>query len=86
MHLIIERRGGFAGLAARGELSDADMTSAQRQSLERLLASPPAPAPAPGADRFTYHLTIERDGVSHQMAVPETALPDELKQVAKLHL
>lgn len=60
----IERRGGFAGLKARGELDMAALPAGERQALESLLARPqPLPA-APGADRYTYRLRCTTvDGV-----------------------
>lgn len=86
MHVIIERRGGFAGRPARGEKSDGDLTPAERGAVEKLLTSPPATAPAPGADRFTYHLTVEKDGVTRQLVVPEHEMPEELRAIPKLQL
>ena len=86
MHLIIERRGGLAGRPARGEKADSNLTPAERRAVETLLASPPSTAPAPGADRFTYHLTVEKDGVTRQLVVPEHEMPEALKAIPKLQI
>jgi hypothetical protein len=86
MDVIVERHGGVAGIVARGSRNDASLTSSQRQSLTKLLASPPAATPAAGSDRFSYRLTITKDGVSHRMTLSEDAMPEDLAGIAEVKL
>ncbi len=33
----------------------------------------------PGADRFTYNLTVEKDDILHSVHMPESAVPESLQ-------
>jgi hypothetical protein len=84
--LRIERRGGFAGLPAVGELAFHELSPAQQDALTRLLASPPASTPSPGADRFHYDLHVTDDTGTRVLKVPEHAMPAELTSIPKIAL
>jgi hypothetical protein len=87
MRVRVERSGGLAGLAARGERDEATLSPAERRAAEALLrAPPPSSARSPGADRFSYRVTIEHDGTTHELTVPEAAMPGELAAIAQVTL
>jgi hypothetical protein len=86
MRIRVERRGGFAGVPAHGERDEANLSTAERDAAARLLRSPPPSAPAAGADRFTYHVTIEQDDQVHHLTVPEDAMPEPLAAIPKIKL
>ncbi|MFT3906204.1 MAG: hypothetical protein QM718_07875 [Steroidobacteraceae bacterium] len=73
--LTIERRGGLAGLKARGEVDVATLAAADRSALEALFSHPGRLPPAPGADRFTYRITRESAAGPQTLDVPEHLLP-----------
>ena len=86
MDVSVERHGGFPGVPARGSRKDAELTPSQRQAAARLLASPPPARPAAGSDRFSYKVTITDKGVSHNLTVPEDAMPEALAEIAQIQL
>lgn len=86
MRVRIERRGGLAGRPAVGEREDSELTAAERAALHGLLASPPPSRPAPGADRFHYKVTIEHEGKTSELEVPDDAMPEALTGIPKIKL
>jgi hypothetical protein len=86
MRIKIERRGGLAGLPAVGERDHSQLTPAENQALEGLLQSPPPSAPAPGADRFHYKITVEDEKGTRELEVPEHAMPEILAGIPKIRL
>ncbi len=84
MKVRIERRGGFAGGKAVGERNLEELSPDQRQDLEKLIATPPDPAPAPGADRFRYKLQVTDDKGKREIDVPEDAMPESLSSIPKI--
>jgi hypothetical protein len=86
MRIKIERRGGLAGLPAVGERDHSELTPAENQALEGLLQSPPPAAPAPGADRFHYKITVEDEKGTRELEVPEHAMPEILAGIPKIRL
>jgi hypothetical protein len=81
--LSILRSGGVAGLMRRRTIDVASLTKAQRQALEALAASPAA-GPSPGADRFTFTLTLAyADGTTREITVPEERVPDALADLLR---
>ena len=50
------------------------------------LAAAPARAPARGADRFQYDVTIARGPQSTSLTLPESAVPEDLKPLLALVL
>jgi hypothetical protein len=84
MKLRVERRGGLVGKLAIGERYLKDLSSGEREALDKLLKSPPKPGASPGADRFRYKVQVLGDGVQQELEVPEDAMPEELASIAKL--
>jgi len=84
--LQIERIGGIAGfggphLKSRGEVALSDLSSADRQAVERLFADPQGAQPAhPGeADAFRYRLTRQTPAGAQTVEVPGNAVPAALR-------
>ena len=87
MRIVVRRQGGFAGVPAEGVREDSDLSPEQRTAIQSLLNKPPTPsAPAPGADRFSYQVTVEHDGATHNLAIGEDAMPASLAQIAAIRL
>jgi hypothetical protein len=86
VRIHIERRGGIAGRKAVGDRDESELSSAQRESLQNLLRSPPRQTPAPGADRFSYKVRVEDEHGVREFVVPEDAMPDSLAEIPKLAL
>jgi hypothetical protein len=83
MKVVVERTGGFAGVRRRGERNGEDLSADQHAALKKLmdLATPAAPADA-GADRFTYRIEVQDENGTKQVAVPESAVPASLAEIA----
>lgn len=86
MRIRIERQGGLAGRPATGERTEADLTPEERREAEGLLRAPPSAAPSPGADRFSYRVTIEHDNQTHELTVPDHLMPEALAAIPKIQL
>jgi hypothetical protein len=86
MRVKIERRGGIAGVPAVGERDESELTATEAQALRGLLQSPPASAPAPGADRFHFKITVEDEKGKRELEVPEHAMPEALAGIPKIKL
>jgi hypothetical protein len=86
MRVKIERQGGLAGVPAVGERDDSELTPAEHHAVHRLLQSPPATTPSPGADRFHYKITVEDENGTRELQVPEHAMPDILAGIPKIKL
>jgi hypothetical protein len=71
---------------AVGERDESELTAAQRDSLHKLLRSPPSTTPAPGADRFSYKVRVEDEHGVREFLVPEDAMPESLADIPKLAL
>ena len=84
MRLKIERQGGFAGIPAVGERDESELTPSEHQAIRRLLQSPPPSTPSPGADRFHYKVTVHDENGTHELQVPEHAMPEALAGIPKI--
>jgi hypothetical protein len=73
--LIIERRGGFAGLKARGEIDAAALDEATRAALDGLFAAKKKFPASRGADRYVYVLTRGTGSDAKSVEVPESLVP-----------
>lgn len=80
---LIERRGGFTGLKAKGTVTDQTLDPADRLLLDALLDSAEPLPSDPGADRFTYSVT--RCGGSDRTTreIPESRLPAACRHAVK---
>jgi hypothetical protein len=72
--LIIERRGGFAGLKAKGEI-EAALDAPTRAALDALFAAKTKFPAARGADRYVYVLTRGTGADAKSVEVPESLVP-----------
>jgi hypothetical protein len=73
--LIIERRGGFAGLKAKGELDVSALDAPTREVLDKLFAAKKKFPAARGADRYIYTLTRGSGADAKSVEVPEHLMP-----------
>ena len=86
----VERSGGFAGIVTRRRADTADLPPEQAGQLralvagvdlaaleQRLAAAPPAPAG--GADRFQYDVTVHDGEHVHRFSVQDGSVPLELQ-------
>jgi hypothetical protein len=69
--------------APRTERNEENLSADQHAALKKLmdLATPAAPADA-GADRFTYRIEVQDENGTKQVAVPESAVPASLAEIA----
>jgi hypothetical protein len=85
--VLIERRGGVGGLHVRAKHDYATLTTAQRRAVDELLAHPASPAPAAGADRFSYRISCaQADGAQRVIDVDEDAMPAPLEELVRPRL
>jgi hypothetical protein len=86
----VERSGGFAGIVTRRRADSTDLPPDQAGELrelvggvdlaaleQRLAAAPPAPAG--GADRFQYDVTVHEGEEVHRFSVQDGSVPPELQ-------
>ncbi len=73
--LIIERRGGFAGLKAKSEIDTSALDAPTRAALDALFAAKKKFPAARGADRFIYTLTRGEGADAKSVEVPESMVP-----------
>ena len=73
--LIIERRGGFAGLKAKGEVDASALDAPTRAALDALFAAKKKFPAAKGADRYIYVLTRGEGADAKSVEVPESMVP-----------
>jgi len=86
MRIEFERTGGFAGMRLSTSVDVADLSPRDQEMLESAVESADffqlprqMNSAAPGADRFQYHLVIEREGNCHEVEVGEAVIPDSLR-------
>jgi Emfourin len=80
---IIERRGGFAGLPARGRVQADALDADDRASLDRLLDSATPVASDRGADRYSYVVTRKTAFGETTREVPESMMPQSVARVVR---
>jgi hypothetical protein len=73
--LIIERRGGFAGLKAKSEVDASALDAPTRAALDALFAAKKKFPAARGADRYVYTLTRGTGPDAKSVEVPESLVP-----------
>jgi hypothetical protein len=86
MKFYLERSGGFTGIPLRAVIDSETLSQDEKGALEQLVDSAefftlPAKiqTPGPGADQFSYRLTVEHAGKSHTIEVSEAGIPEKLK-------
>jgi hypothetical protein len=84
VHLV--RSGGFAGITVQARVDSATLPAEEAKELAALLdrldladLSERASYPTRGADRFNYDLTIQRGESRYHVALPENAVPPDLR-------
>jgi hypothetical protein len=88
MKLSVVRGGGLAGMATETELASSALPPEEAHVLgEKVeqsgllnLASDQASKPS-HPDEFQYELTVDHDGGSHTVRLPEGALPDGVRSL-----
>ena len=81
--LTIERLGGFAGfggphLKSEGQLALADLSPDDRAKVEKLFEIGSKPPVKKTNDVFNYRITLQNDGRSQTVEVPESLVPAAL--------
>ncbi|GLQ82537.1 hypothetical protein GCM10007881_60600 [Mesorhizobium huakuii] len=86
--LDVERLGGFAGfggpsarIRSRGVCAMSDLSAKDRSSVEDLLAQKVKSAPNP--DEFVYRITKRTANATSTVEVPESMVPQALKNCVK---
>jgi hypothetical protein len=86
MRIWLERSGGFAGRRQHGSLDSTSLSELQARQLAELLDRSHffelplrLESSSPGADRFSYRLTVETDSATHTVEAAEAAVPAELR-------
>ena len=79
------RSGGFAAIERHAGLASDELGADEARDYEPLLewveSHTETPAPAGGADRFQYDITVERAGRRSHVSVGEAELPRELRKL-----
>ena len=90
MIIRAERSGGFAGLRKSVTLDTRELSLQDRQELASLIDAAnffnlpgQIHSPQPGADRFQYKVSVERQGQKHQVTFDDNAGPNGLSALAK---
>jgi hypothetical protein len=81
--LVIERRGGFAGLKAKSEIDAAALDAPARAALDALFAAKKKFPAAKGADRYVYTLTRGTGAEAKTVEVPEHLVPPAVARSVK---
>jgi hypothetical protein len=85
--LRIERIGGpgFGGphLKSRGSVALSALSAADRQAVEKLFRAGNKADRSPGGDMFRYKITRETASGAQTIEVPESAVPEALKNSVK---
>jgi hypothetical protein len=84
--LKVERRGGLAGLPARGELDMVSLSPADREALDSLFRRKGRLPAAPGADRFRFIVTRETASGTETVELPEHLVPAGIARAVKEEL
>lgn len=86
MRVSFERTGGFAGMRVTATIDSEALPPDEEHKLRHMVETTdffqlPAtlPAPAHGADRFVYRLTVESGGRRHTVEASDAAVPSSLR-------
>jgi hypothetical protein len=86
IRIELERSGGFAGVSLHASVDTSTLPPDEAREIARLVdqvdfadLARRRPRPARGADRFQYDLTVQQGAARHQLSLPESAVPAELK-------
>lgn len=81
--LKIERRGGFAGLKATGEVEFDSLDGPDQAAVEKLFKSKGKLPASPGADRYIFSVTRVTDAGEKTLEIPEHLLPASVSKAVK---
>jgi len=88
MRIIFERTGGFTGRKIQGLLDSSTLPPPKARKLEKLLEQSRffelptlLSSPEPGADRFSYRVTVETDKCRHTVETGDAAIPPALRSL-----
>jgi hypothetical protein len=86
MWIRFERTGGFAGRKLQGSLDSSSLPEPQARRLLELLEQShffdlplKLESASPGADRFSYKVTVETESGSHTVEANDAAVPAGLR-------
>jgi hypothetical protein len=86
MKIQLERSGGFTGMRLKVAIDTDQLDPQEKSALEALAesalgsGSPEKNAsPGPGADRFSYRITIEKQGAPQTIEIGEAGLSENLR-------
>lgn len=98
MRIHFERTGGFAGMRLSTTVDSDELPEPQAEKLKDAVqntsffelpdhleqgGSGASRGASSGADRFSYHITVEQEGRSHSVVAPESALDDALRDLVQ---
>jgi hypothetical protein len=85
-----ERTGGFAGMRIAAEFEPQDLPEDQARALLELLDDmdfnelPEQLVGDPGADQFTYTITVETPKWSHTVVTGDTSAADKMRELLEM--
>ena len=86
MRIHFRRTGGFAGMRLEVTVDSSELPGEEVERLRLLVRKahffelPDAlEGAAPGADRFSYTLTVESGGRAHTVHASDAAIPDDMR-------
>lgn len=90
MRIHFERTGGFAGMRLSTTVDSDELPEPQAEKLKDAVQNTSffelpdhLDQGGSGADRFSYHITVEQEGRSHSVVAPESALDDALRDLVQ---
>lgn len=86
MRILLKRSGGFTAIPSSLVLDTDQLDPAEKNNIEQMVESAhfsslpeKIPSDSPGADRFSYVITIEEAGGRHTVEVAEASMPESLR-------
>jgi hypothetical protein len=85
MRIQFERTGGFAGIRLAVDLTEADLSENEWQTLQAAIQQaeffqlPPKVTGGGQPDQFNYQVTVETDTHSHTVELGEGGIPDRVQ-------
>jgi len=86
MRILFERTGGFAGIKLEGTLDSSALPPTKALLLKKLLKKSrffdlPSmlESDQPGADRFSYRVTVETEERKHTVEASDSAIPGQMR-------
>jgi|SRR6478672_11092695 hypothetical protein len=92
MKIEVQRSGGFAGITMTFSVDETSVTVPEASQLEELvekaaffdLSSSNIPIKKPGADYYSYNITIDMRGKRHNVKVTDLTISKDLRSVINL--